>query len=189
MSLSKTLLMKQNTLKKDIRDLRINMCVLRYCIRTLTRHSRINYTDYTSIQWTRVLYSVVTTRKSNPPISQFNSPCYEFTSFWSMFVYNIYNTHRFSHIVLLILIAVIQKFKHVWISCFKWPLQSTPTPLVAKLTILIWITKWYTNASANFQAGYWATITQRTINGVLTTNQGCYPLRLPLPERKGRSPR
>ena len=31
--------------------------------------------------------------------------------------------------------------------------------------------------------------TQRTVNGVLTTNQGCYPLRLPLPERKGRSPR
>ena len=31
--------------------------------------------------------------------------------------------------------------------------------------------------------------TQRPVNGVLTTNQGCYPLRLPLPERKGRSPR
>ena len=37
------------------------------------------------IQWTRVLYSVVITRQSNPPISQFNSPCNEFTSFWSMF--------------------------------------------------------------------------------------------------------
>jgi len=44
------------------------------------------------IQWTRVLYYVVITRKSNPPISQFNSPCNEFTSVWSMFVYNINNT-------------------------------------------------------------------------------------------------
>ena len=40
------------------------------------------------IQWARVLYSVVITQQSNPPISQFNSPCNEFTSFWSMFVYN-----------------------------------------------------------------------------------------------------
>jgi len=38
---------------------------------------------------TRVLYSVEITRQSNPPISQFNSLCNEFTSFWSMFVYNI----------------------------------------------------------------------------------------------------
>jgi len=40
------------------------------------------------IQWTRVLYYVVITRQSNPPISQFNSPCNEFMSVWSMFVYN-----------------------------------------------------------------------------------------------------
>jgi len=40
------------------------------------------------IQWTRVLYSVVLTGQSNPPISQFNTPCNEFTSVWSMFVYN-----------------------------------------------------------------------------------------------------
>ena len=40
------------------------------------------------IQWTRVLYSGVITRQSKPPISQFNSLCNEFTSFWSMFVYN-----------------------------------------------------------------------------------------------------
>ena len=40
------------------------------------------------IQWTRVLYSVVLTRQSNPPISHFNSPCNEFKSVWSMFVYN-----------------------------------------------------------------------------------------------------
>jgi len=37
---------------------------------------------------TFVLYSVVITRQSNPSISQFRSPCNEFTSFWSMFVYN-----------------------------------------------------------------------------------------------------
>ena len=39
------------------------------------------------IQWTQDKYSVIT-RQSNPPISQFNSPCNEFTSVWSMFVYN-----------------------------------------------------------------------------------------------------
>jgi len=37
------------------------------------------------IQWTRVIYSDVITRQSNPPNSQFNSPCNEFTSDWSMF--------------------------------------------------------------------------------------------------------
>jgi len=41
------------------------------------------------LQWTRVPYSVVITRQSNSPISQFNSLCNEFTSAWSMFVYNI----------------------------------------------------------------------------------------------------
>ena len=40
------------------------------------------------IQWTRVLYSVPITWESNPRISQCNSPCNEFTSVWSMFVYN-----------------------------------------------------------------------------------------------------
>jgi len=37
------------------------------------------------IQWTSVLYSVIITWQSNPPIPQFNSPCTEFTSVWSMF--------------------------------------------------------------------------------------------------------
>ena len=46
------------------------------------------YRCYMCIHWTLVLYPVVITRPSNPPISQFNSPCNEFTSFWSMFVYN-----------------------------------------------------------------------------------------------------
>jgi len=43
------------------------------------------------LQWTRVLYSVVITGHSNPPISQFNSPCKEFMSDWSMFVYNTHD--------------------------------------------------------------------------------------------------
>ena len=43
-----------------------------YCMRTLTRYSRINYMDktlqnrcYMCIQWTRVLYYVVITQQSN----------------------------------------------------------------------------------------------------------------------------
>jgi len=40
------------------------------------------------VQWTRVLYSVVITGQSNPPISQFNSTCNGFMSVWSMFVYS-----------------------------------------------------------------------------------------------------
>jgi len=43
---------------------------------------------YMCIQWTSVLYSAVITRQSNPPISQFSRSCNEFTSAWSMFVYN-----------------------------------------------------------------------------------------------------
>ena len=61
---------------------------------------------YMCIQWTRVLYSVVVTWQSNPPISQINSLCNEFTSVWSMFVYNtisyyiqyiLYIWHFFQH--------------------------------------------------------------------------------------------
>ena len=47
------------------------------------------------IQWTRVLYSVVITWRSNPPVSQFNSLCNEFLSVWSMFVYTIYWSSSF----------------------------------------------------------------------------------------------
>ena len=48
---------------------------------TLTRHpEQITWTNalqkYMCIQWTRVVITV----QSNPPISQFNSPCNEFTS-------------------------------------------------------------------------------------------------------------
>jgi len=46
---------------------------------------------YMCIQWTQVLYSVVITQQSNPPISQFNRWCNDFTSVLSMFVY-MYNT-------------------------------------------------------------------------------------------------
>ena len=53
---------------------------------------RITNRCYMCIQWTRVLYAVVITRQSNPPISQVNSPCNEFTSVWSMCVYNNNNS-------------------------------------------------------------------------------------------------
>jgi len=39
------------------------------------------------IYWARDIYFVVITQQSNPPISQFDSLCNEFTSDWSMFVY------------------------------------------------------------------------------------------------------
>jgi len=42
---------------------------------------------YVCIHWSRVIYSVVIVWQSNPSISQFNSPCNEFTSVWPMFVY------------------------------------------------------------------------------------------------------
>ena len=51
-------------------------------------HCKIGVTCVYKHEWTRVLYSVVLTRQSNPPILQFNSPCNKFTSVWSMFVYN-----------------------------------------------------------------------------------------------------
>ena len=43
-------------------------------------HYKIGVTCVPGIQWTHVLYLVVITRQSNPPISQFNSLCNEFTS-------------------------------------------------------------------------------------------------------------
>ena len=36
-----------------------------------------------------MIVSGVITQQSKPLISQFNNPCNEFTSFWSMFIYNI----------------------------------------------------------------------------------------------------
>ena len=62
------------------------------------------------MQLTRVLYSVVLTRQSNPPISQFNSPCNEFTSVWSMFVYNTRN-----------------------LGLYQFPLSPSPEPRVSPL--------------------------------------------------------
>ena len=43
---------------------------------------------YMALQWTRVLCSAVITWRSSPPISQFNNLCNEFTSAWSVCVYN-----------------------------------------------------------------------------------------------------
>ena len=54
------------------------------------------------IQWTRALYSVVITRQSNPPISQFNNPCNEFTDVWSMFVH----TTCFSLLVVVVVVVL-----------------------------------------------------------------------------------
>ena len=53
---------------------------------------------YMCIQWTRALYSVVITGHSNPPISQFNSLCNEFTSVWSMFVHITSFFNNISHL-------------------------------------------------------------------------------------------
>ena len=69
---------------------------------------------YMCIHWTRVLYSVVITQQSNPPISQFNSLYNEFTSFWSMF---IYNTHVTPYVIKSINILTIPLFK---ISSYDW---------------------------------------------------------------------
>ena len=44
------------------------------------RHNALQNRCYICIQWTCVLYSIVITLHSNPPISQFNSPCNEFMS-------------------------------------------------------------------------------------------------------------
>jgi len=65
--------------------------------RTLTRHSRINYMDRCNNIGVKCVYNVHmfytvliynTTIYSNPPVSQLNSPCSEFTSVWSMFPCN-----------------------------------------------------------------------------------------------------
>jgi len=53
---------------------------------TNTLHN--SWCSYMCIQWTCIIYSVVITWQSNPPISRFNSLCNKFTSVWSMFVYN-----------------------------------------------------------------------------------------------------
>jgi len=47
-----------------------------------TLHGPMHYKIgcYMCIQWSRVLYSVVKTWQSNPPILQFNRPCNEFTN-------------------------------------------------------------------------------------------------------------
>ena len=49
------------------------------------KHYKIGVTYVYNAEWTCVLYSVVITRQSNPPISLINSPCNEFMSIWSMF--------------------------------------------------------------------------------------------------------
>jgi len=43
---------------------------------------------YTCVYNGHMFYPVVITHQSNQSISQFDSPCNEFTSVWSMFVHN-----------------------------------------------------------------------------------------------------
>ena len=62
------------------------------------------------IQWTRVLYSVVITWYANPLISQFNRPCNEFTSVWSMFPYNA----KMNEYIDVWYVQTGSKFKHVY---------------------------------------------------------------------------
>ena len=63
-------------------------------------HRHMNYKRwYMWIQWTRVLYSIVITWQSSPPISQLNSMCNAFTSVWSMFVYNTFSQKLMSTFV------------------------------------------------------------------------------------------
>ena len=62
---------------------------------------------YMCLLWTRVLYSIVKTRQSNPPISQFNNPCNEFPSFWSMFEYNTIHTNLTVAFVLSLFIILL----------------------------------------------------------------------------------
>ena len=90
---SKTLVTHCGSKKSKINRVKhiLNCC----CMRTLTRPYWINYMDqcipnrcYMCIQWTCVIYSVVITWQSNPPISKFNSRCHDFMSVWSTFVYN-----------------------------------------------------------------------------------------------------
>jgi len=52
----------------------MDQCITTYVLHVYTMHT--------------CLYYVVITWQSNQPISQFNIQCNEFTSFWSMFVYN-----------------------------------------------------------------------------------------------------
>ena len=52
---------------------------------------------YIRIQWTCVLNSVVLTRQSNPPISQFISLWNEFSSVWSMILCNT-DSHLSKHL-------------------------------------------------------------------------------------------
>ena len=74
---------------------------------------------YMCIQWTRVLYSVVVVRPSNPTVSEFSRPWNEYTSVWSMFPYNIslskvYTCHWFCDI-------------HMWTVCYFFDGSSCVT--------------------------------------------------------------
>ena len=92
---------------------------------------------YTCIQWTRVLYSVVITQQSNPPISQFNRPCYECTSVWSMFVYNKALTQNVNSLPLTFTVLIKA-------SCWPiiWPLIHSNQTLYFRYFTLYCIKRW-----------------------------------------------
>ena len=84
--------------------------------------------SYMCIQWTRVIFSVVITWQTNPPIPQFNNPCNEFMSVWSMFVYST-STTLYRSFMFLVRILIPQHSR-----CnvdFNW----TPVPLTVVATI------------------------------------------------------
>ena len=62
--------------------------IIPYCKARDRYASMVQGRCYMYILWTRALYSAVITRQSNPPLSQFNSLCNKFKSFWAMFLYN-----------------------------------------------------------------------------------------------------
>ena len=68
----------------------------------MTWNNALQNRCYMCIQWTRVLYSGVLTRHSNPSISKFSRPCNEFTSVWSLFVYNTMNVSFVSQPILYV---------------------------------------------------------------------------------------
>jgi len=69
------------------------------------------------IQWTRVLYSVVLTRQSNPPISQFSRRSNGFTSVWSIFPCNTIHIHCTT-------IEQRIHFKMIWMYIANWSVST-----------------------------------------------------------------
>ena len=63
------------------------------------------------IQLTSVLYSVVITPQSNPPFSEFNRPCNEFLSVWSVFPNNTSLVHHIVQLTWVLNSAFMYKYE------------------------------------------------------------------------------